>query len=100
MDRAQVGAVPHSRRVAGHAILIALLGCRSLTLSAQAPSTAGPAAHRAKSCCNAGNKDALVGTSTTGIRFENTFQTTRFKFVLKNSVSPKRYTFETMAGGV
>jgi enediyne biosynthesis protein E4 len=34
------------------------------------------------------------------IRFENVVQSSGIKFTLKNSVSPKRYTFETMAGGV
>ena len=33
-------------------------------------------------------------------RFENTIRSSGIKFILKNSVSPKRYTFETMAGGV
>jgi hypothetical protein len=34
------------------------------------------------------------------IQFENSIQTSRIKFTLRNSVSPQRYTFETMAGGV
>ena len=34
------------------------------------------------------------------IQFENGIQVSRIKFTLKNSVSPQRYTFETMAGGV
>jgi hypothetical protein len=34
------------------------------------------------------------------IEFENTLEKSRIKFTLQNSVSPKRYTFETMAGGV
>jgi len=34
------------------------------------------------------------------IRFENTTSTSKIRFVLKNDVSPQRYTFETMAGGV
>ena len=34
------------------------------------------------------------------IQFENDLPTSRIKFTLKNTVSPKRYTFETMAGGV
>jgi len=34
------------------------------------------------------------------IQFENVVQRSGIKFILKNSVSPKRYTFETMAGGV
>ena len=34
------------------------------------------------------------------IQFENVVERSKIKFALKNSVSPKRYTFETMAGGV
>jgi len=34
------------------------------------------------------------------IQFENVMQSSKIKFALKNSISPKRYTFETMAGGV
>jgi hypothetical protein len=41
-----------------------------------------------------------TGTATSSIRFENTVENSRIKFALKNSVSRKRYTFETMAGGV
>jgi hypothetical protein len=34
------------------------------------------------------------------IKFEDIGKTSHIKFVLRNSVSPQRYTFETMAGGV
>ena len=34
------------------------------------------------------------------IQLENVIQSSKIKFALKNSVSPKRYTFETMVGGV
>jgi enediyne biosynthesis protein E4 len=34
------------------------------------------------------------------IQFENTIEQSKIKFNLKNSVSPQRYTFETMTGGV
>ena len=38
--------------------------------------------------------------STSGIQFENVIQSSKIKFTLKNSVSPQRYTFETMVGGL
>ena len=38
--------------------------------------------------------------SPSPIRFENTIATSKIKFTLKNSITPQRYTFETMAGGV
>jgi hypothetical protein len=34
------------------------------------------------------------------IQFENVIESSKIKFTLKNSVSPQRYTFETMTGGV
>jgi hypothetical protein len=34
------------------------------------------------------------------IQFENTYQSSKIKFTLRNSVSPQHYTFETMVGGV
>ena len=45
-------------------------------------------------------KSAATGAASSGIRFENTIRTSKIGFVAKNSVSPKRYTFETMVGGV
>ncbi len=41
-----------------------------------------------------------TATPVSSIRFENTIQQSKVKFALKNSLSPKRYTFETMVGGV
>ncbi len=71
----------------------------SPSLTAQIPSASpsqGSAAHRPAS-----DKAATRATSAaSAIQFENAFQTSRIKFALKNSVSPHRYTFETMVGGV
>jgi len=39
-------------------------------------------------------------SQSAAIQFANNLQISRIKFTLKNSVSPKRYTLETMAGGV
>jgi len=47
--------------------------------------------------------NALVsasGADGSPIRFENVLQRSKIEFTLKNSVSPQRYTFETMVGGV
>jgi len=47
---------------------------------------------------------AKVSTKTvsaaSAIQFENVIEQSKIKFKLKNSVSPQRYTFETMVGGV
>src|SRR5215469_8337544 len=69
-----------------------LLGWYASTLFAQSPSPATSVHHPAAG--------APTGTATSSIRFENTVQNSRIKFALHNSVSPKRYTFETMVGGV
>jgi hypothetical protein len=46
-------------------------------------------------------KESAKKTETSGpIQFENVVEKSKIKFKLKNSVSPQRYTFETMAGGV
>src|SRR5580700_7649501 len=39
-------------------------------------------------------------TATPPIEFEDKLRTSRIDFVLRNSVSPQRYTIETMTGGV
>jgi enediyne biosynthesis protein E4 len=39
-------------------------------------------------------------TATPPIQFEDKLRTSRIDFVLRNSVSPQRYTIETMTGGV
>ncbi len=38
--------------------------------------------------------------ATSAIQFENVIEQSKIKFKLRNSVSPQRYTFETMTGGV
>ena len=46
------------------------------------------------------NKPANEASGASAIQLENTIAQSKVKFTLKNSVSPQRYTFETMAGGV
>lgn len=41
-----------------------------------------------------------AASASTKIKFENVIQASKIKFALRNSISPKRYTFETMVGGV
>jgi len=65
------------------------------TLLAQKPSAA-----------QAGASDKLAPKNKPGaaaaadIQFENVYRSSKIKFTLNNSVSPQRYTFETMVGGV
>jgi len=38
--------------------------------------------------------------TASAIEFENVIKASKIKFILKNSVSPQRYSIETMTGGV
>jgi hypothetical protein len=98
-----------SREAAGPGILISFLAVwllwNSPTLAAQTRSVhppQGTAAHQsAKPDGKAPVKEAAhTGSATSTIQFDNAIQTSKIKFALKNSVSPQRYTFETMVGGV
>lgn len=56
----------------------------------------------AQRCCTVPGKRTADKFAPAGsaIQFENLIDASKIKFALKNSISPKRYTFETMAGGV
>jgi len=77
--------------VVGVGLLLVFNGCSTRTLVVEAQSSSVPART---------TKKALNSGAYPGIRFENTIQTSKIGFVLRNSISPKRYTFETMVGGV
>jgi enediyne biosynthesis protein E4 len=70
-----------------------LLSAQALLAQATQPTTSHPPATSAK-------HDAHAVTPVSAVQFENTVKSSNIKFVLKNSVSPQRYTFETMTGGV
>jgi enediyne biosynthesis protein E4 len=62
-----------------------------------------PAPHQAAQPRQAapGRKSAnTVVPAASAIQFENVIEHSKIKFKLNNSVSPQRYTFETMTGGV
>ena len=48
----------------------------------------------------ASKESANKPPAASAIQFENVIEQSKINFKLKNSVSPQRYTFETMAGGV
>ena len=65
----------------------------------------GPTPHQAEQPSRAtpGKASAMPISSASKnskIQFENIIESSKIKFKLKNSVSPQRYTFETMAGGI
>ena len=72
-------------------MLLGFSACLTRTLVVEAQSSSVPARTA---------KRALPSRANPGIRFENTIHTSKIAFVLRNSISPKRYTFETMVGGV
>jgi enediyne biosynthesis protein E4 len=67
-----------------------LLCCVPSLLAQAAPGRVAPGKASAKT----------VVPATSAIRFDNVIEPSKIKFKLKNSVSPQRYTFETMVGGV
>jgi hypothetical protein len=79
-----------------------LLSVPSL-LAQTLPATPGRAPHQATQPRRAapGKESAnTVVPVVSAIQFENVIEQSKIKFKLKNSVSPQRYTFETMVGGV
>ncbi|HEX4782763.1 MAG TPA: CRTAC1 family protein [Candidatus Sulfotelmatobacter sp.] len=91
-------------RIAPSGILIAaqLLLCllwSGHNLAAQGLSAPTLALHQAARSRRT-NPAKASESPTSSIEFENVIEQSKIKFKLKNSVSPKRYTFETMTGGV
>ena len=98
-----------SRRAAGSVLAAQLTLCLLWSvpsLPAQAPPATPfprPAAHQAAQPRRAapGKESAnTVAPAASAIQFENVIERSKIKFKLKNSISPQRYTFETMTGGV
>jgi hypothetical protein len=114
--------LPHSKRVASARIagadsrngatgirlaqLILFLPCSLSSLVAQGPPATpvpGPAHDQAAQPrrVDSGKQSARkLVPATAAIQFENVIEQSQIKFKLRNSVSPQRYTFETMVGGV
>jgi enediyne biosynthesis protein E4 len=99
-----------SRRAATEIILavqliLCLLGSAPSFPAQAPPATPAPApsSHQAAQPRRAapGKQSAnTVVPTASAIQFENVIEQSKIKFTLKNSVSPQRYTFETMTGGV
>ena len=88
-------------RNTGRAVLAGLLvACLvwTMPLLGQAAPGQAPKAHKSATTGKQVAKKAVQGEAA--IQFENVIQGSKIKFTLKNSVSPQRYTFETMLGGV
>jgi enediyne biosynthesis protein E4 len=93
------------RRSATGVVLAAGLLWSVCSLPAQAPATpvSAPGPHQAAQPHRpAFGKESgkTLAQAAAAIQFENIIEQSKIKFKLKNSVSPQRYTFETMAGGV
>ncbi len=86
--------------------LTLFLLCSIAGLSAQDPPAwpvPRPAPHQAaqprRAASGKGSANTVAPSAST-IQFENSIEQSKIKFKLKNSISPQRYTFETMTGGV
>jgi len=99
----------HSRRIATRIILAASVTVCFLwsvaSLQAQAPPAPalGSASRQAAQPGRAAAGKTSTNTPVVGasaIQFENVIGPSKINFKLKNSVSPQRYTFETMTGGI
>jgi enediyne biosynthesis protein E4 len=74
-------------------LLVALLGA-----AAQEPMDSNPLQHsRGPATKHSADATARIASS---IEFDNAIETSKIKFRLTNSVSPQRYSIETMMGGV
>ena len=84
--------------------LVALLLWTGSALTAQAPTplvrSATPQSARHRQAAPDKASTNTVVPAAAAMQFENIIAQSKIKFMLKNSVSPQRYTFETMAGGV
>ena len=87
-----------TRRVFRSAGILALI-LTALLRGGVAQSVQTGADRRPPSASNKPTAKTAQPTSST-IQFENVGKSSGIKFVLRNSVSPQHYTFETMAGGV
>ena len=95
------------RRAAGGALVARLALCLLWSvrgLAVQAPPltpASGPhqAAQPRQAASGKGSANTVVPAAA-AIQFENSIASSKIKFKLKNSLSPQRYTFETMTGGV
>jgi hypothetical protein len=96
-------------RVRGTVFVVALtaaLGTGVLGLNAQSEAGLRPSpapSQATQSPTNAPGKKESAKSATVAaspIQFENIIEKSKIKFKLKNSISPQRYTYETMAGGV
>jgi enediyne biosynthesis protein E4 len=74
------------------ASMFAVIGIIAASASAQRDASRPPSA--------TGQSAKQAAPAPAAIRLENVLQESKIKFTLRNSVSPQRYTFETMAGGV
>jgi hypothetical protein len=76
------------------------MGMAGLVLAASCCISGAQTSHPARREAPANHKQPASAANPQGIRFEDIYESSHIKFTLRNSVSPQRYTFETMTGGV
>jgi enediyne biosynthesis protein E4 len=90
---------PGKRQAAKLILIIICMRWSISSLSAQTPPPNHQATEPRRTAPAKESADKIV-PATAAIQFENVIEQSKIKFKLRNSVSPQRYTFETMAGGV
>src|SRR5580692_3209144 len=73
---------------------------RALSLSHTPPLDVRLVSEQVATNCAARSVSSTGKSTETPILFENTIDSSKIHFVLKNSVSPQRYSIETMTGGI
>jgi enediyne biosynthesis protein E4 len=84
-------------------LTLSLLFCVPNLRAQTTPPAPVPAPHPAiqpRRTASVGEGASKTVQALAAIQFENNIEQSKIKFKLRNSVSPQRYTFETMAGGV
>jgi enediyne biosynthesis protein E4 len=80
--------------------LLCICGCLLAQTPPTAPVQESRSHRKAQTHRAAPAKESVKATAAAAVQFENVIEQSKIKFRLKNSISPKRYTFETMTGGV
>ena len=76
----------------------ASLFCATVSVVAQQPAFPSASQHRQTVAARQPENTATPAASS--IKFDNVIEASQIRFTLRNSVSPQRYSIETMVGGV
>ena len=102
MQNTPTGFQRNWRQNAAEVTIIWLLSIGGSLLAQTLPTAPGqkPSPHPTAQHHRATPAKNSAKMTVAAIQFENVIEQSKIKFKLRNSISPKRYTFETMTGGV